>query len=431
MQRSGSIRWHSPRTCVRLLTSIALALCSSVTTVTAQDQETVLLLRPHCELEKQEDCPAFEINDPENLRTPELTVGGSLDVDLVLVNRSSEPIRRVRTWITYDPQILQGVTITVNEQFPIITPGEADFSSADGYAQIGVSTDAVSPVDGEIIPIARVQFTVLKAPGGGRTPLSFYDLQEGLEGHTFAVPAGNEESNILPTELGGLIVRIAGSTETSSSAASVSSASGTGTSVSSAALSSSTSQAAASTPASGASSSAASTGQRTAFILLQVQNLRATTEGSTIYVAWDPLASQDVRGYNIYYGSETGRYIQRKSIASTGNSISLRGLPEGTTYFVAIRAFNEAEEESAFSQEVSVKVGDPGSSTSPLVGQITRDDGPNGQNPLDTPDGRPITSTVPGESGASSILLLLLLGSAIIGTAFAFRRQLAAPYVRP
>lgn len=33
------------------------------------------------------------------------------------------------------------------------------------------------------------------------------------------------------------------------------------------------------------------------------------------------------------------------------------------------------------------------------------------------------TTTVPGETGAPSILLLFLLGSAVIGTSFASRRQ--------
>lgn len=150
---------------------------------------------------------------------------------------------------------------------------------------------------------------------------------------------------------------------------------------------------------------------KTAFTLLQVRNVRITTEGTSLYVAWDPLISSQLKAYNLYYGSTTGRYLQRKTISAESTSMAIRGLPEKTTYFVAIRGLSLTDEETAFSQEVSVEVGNPKTSTAPLTGDLlaTR---------------KPVT--VPGETGTPSVIVLLLTLSAVIGTAFATRRQTLA-----
>ncbi|MDD5041641.1 MAG: fibronectin type III domain-containing protein [Candidatus Peribacteraceae bacterium] len=149
----------------------------------------------------------------------------------------------------------------------------------------------------------------------------------------------------------------------------------------------------------------------TAFALLQVRNVRITTEGTSLYVAWDPLTSSQLKAYNLYYGTTTGRYIQRKTISGDSTSMAIRGLPEKTTYFVAIRALSTQDEESAFSQEVAVEVGNAKTSTAPLTGDLlaTR---------------KPIT--VPGETGMSSVITLILTISAVTGTALASRRQIVA-----
>ena len=157
----------------------------------------------------------------------------------------------------------------------------------------------------------------------------------------------------------------------------------------------------------------------THFSLLQVQNLSATTEGSSLYIAWDPLASAELLGYNLYYGTTSGEYIQKKSLDAGTTNTTLRTLPVGKTYYLAIRAVSKTEQESAFSQEISITVGDPKSSTSPLSANIARRDGTPTKSPL--PPG-----TLPGATGSASTLALLLLASAGIGTIFAFRRQLIA-----
>lgn len=162
---------------------------------------------------------------------------------------------------------------------------------------------------------------------------------------------------------------------------------------------------------------------RTAFSLLQIRNLRVTTDGSTVFLAWDPLKSSQLKAYNIYYGRTSGKYIQRRTIDKTENSITLRSLPLEKEYFFAVRGLSTADEESAFSQEVSIVVGDPDSSSAPLVpGSIS--DSP-GINPVGSISEQDEVIAVPGETGVPSMLMLFLVSAAVIGTYFAFRRQLS------
>jgi hypothetical protein len=156
------------------------------------------------------------------------------------------------------------------------------------------------------------------------------------------------------------------------------------------------------------------TGSPTAFGLLQVHNLRVTTAGTVAYLGWDPLQSSRLKAYNLYYGTTVGQYIQRKTISGTEASLVLRDLPEGTPYFFAIKAVSANDEESAFSQEVSVVIGDPTTSSAPLSLSLQ---GSVGGNPLSG------GTSVPGETGAPSVLALFLIISAGVGTAFASRRQ--------
>jgi len=173
----------------------------------------------------------------------------------------------------------------------------------------------------------------------------------------------------------------------------------------------------------GPSSAAVSSAPSAAFGLLQIQNVRITTEGASVFLGWDALKSSQLQGYNIYYGTTTGRYIQRKSVAANVQSLALRSLPEGTTYYFAMRAVGSGEQESAFSAEVSVTVGDPKTSTSPLAASAI---GGKGGQPVNPVQGSVTQSggRVQGETGIPSTLGLLGILSAGIGTAIASRRQM-------
>lgn len=400
-------------------------------------------------------CREFAVENPETLRTDPLQVGDTLDMDIIVRNPSEATVRRVRSWLTYDPNILTGVAVSTNgKHFPIITPGEADFSASEGYVKIEVSApEGTEPEDQELL-IARIQFTVQKYVPAG-TIIGFYDVQFG--GHSsVTIVADSEEQSGLDASPGVLHVVIAEGAESSapsseSLASSVSSLSAVASAKAEVSSKSSASSESSSlglkrngdacTMDADCESNLCGSGicipslgsqarplgrdrgpKRTAFSLLQVQNVRATTEGSSLFLAWDTLESSELKAYNVYYGTTSGKYIQRKTVAKDENSLTIRALPVETTYFIALRAVSARDEESAFSQEVSVTVGDPGSSTAVL----SLDDLPSSMNPLAASLGEGGSGervSVPGETGVPSTLAILFSASAIIGTAVAARRQ--------
>lgn len=525
MARSTPVSHRHPQRALIWALTLGLA-CTPGSAAAQTTNGTTVTLRPHCIVGYAADiaaleeggqqalegglCPNFAVEDPQTLQTPAYRVGDSIDVDIVVHNPKKLPVHRVRAWLSYDPNILRGDSVEPFDALETVTPGESGFSAERGYVMVEVSTENGNGIDDPLIPVARVQFTVLRTSPAG-TVLSFYNVQP--EGNTTIVGGQNGEEHLLDQEPGSLHIRFvteqephlpAGSSctrndacqsgscvngicaplRTAASSASISiphpssaapaqgSSSPAGTladgeaCITSAQCASNQCVAGVCQPSNGAkipdggscglstqcasgqcisnvcrstavsatsisAGSAGATAQdfaaaspptgagQTAFSLLQVRNLRITTEGTSVFLGWDPLESSQLKGYNIYYGTTTGRYIQRKTVERTTTSLSLRDLPEGTTYYVAVRAVNVNDEESAFSQEVAVTVGDPSTSTAPLLTGI-----PRGQSPRAHPVGSAIT--VPGETGVSSATALIVLISAASGTFFAFRRQIIA-----
>ena len=378
-------------------------------------------------------CPSYEVRDPLSKQTPVLKVGDTLDMDLVMHNPKKEAITRYRVWIGYDSNVLEGKTLELSKAFAVPVPGEGDFSSADNY--IKVSASSTEPVKDEKVVLARITLTVKSAPANG-TVLSYYDAVAADTAHTGAFAKdGDKERNVASAVQGALAVRFAASGSSASSVASVVPvvATSTGTTASSAA------PAVSSAPASSAPSSTAATSSKPAvssassssssvpaapvvFSKLQVQALRVTTEGSSAFLAWNPLPSAEVTGYKLYYGSISGRYLQQRSVDKEAQTVTIRALPVGMTYYFAVRAVNASGTESDFSQEVAVTIGNPATSTSPLSGNLI--EGPQGNAPYT--DG-----SVSGESGPGSWVAAMVGVSAVLGTAFAFRRQWTASSALP
>lgn len=400
----------------------------------SENPGSMLLMRPHCENPSDTtgsaptfsefmrsgvgDCKNYSARDPQTQQTSAMNIGDVLDMDIVVFNPTHASITSARAWLSYDPQTLQGVGVELKD-LPVPTPGEADFSAAEGLAKLNASAAPSQKVDSWLVTVARVKLRVLRAPRAGISPLGFYDLQPGKEGHTRVLAnVDGQEKNLLPSELGTLVVVI------NPAPASSSSSSSQGTVIQPPVSSSSVPiEPPSSSVSSDSSSSQPMEGDRSPFVLLQVQNLRATTEGGSISVAWNKLPSSNVVGYNLYYGTEKGRYIQRKSITSDTSSDIIRGLPVNTVYYLAVRAYNGQNEETAFSKEVMIKTGDPRSSTAPLSlegGTITSG------NPL---QGNITGTSVPGKSGLPSGVTLLFVACAVMGTLMAFRRQLRAKNV--
>lgn len=456
---------HLPLT-RRLASALVLAgLIAAIVPVSlsAQGNAPTLFLRPHCELMDQTACPLFDVSNPTMLVTPPRAPGQTLDMDIVLSNPTQDAISKIRVWLTYDAEALEGLELKIAPAFPTAVPGEADFSAISGYVKIAASaTPGKEPKD-TIIPIAHLVFGVKPGSNAVATPLSFYDSKAGTDGHTVIITTTAPTQNLLAAPLGTLLVRLSGPAAPVAPVAPVPApdvppaAPVTPPAMSSSAATSSgpASSAVASAPSTGdalvppvaavipptsssapsSSSASVPAGTQTSFPLIQVQNVRVGTKDNLLYVTWDLLNHPKLQGYNVYFGTLQGRYLQRRSVSVAARGTVIRDLPIAKTYYVAVRGVNDQNQETTFSTEVSVEIGNPSTASSPVIGSLAdigtaspQDIAPG--NPVEYPS-LPLKSGVPGKSGAPSGILLLLLGSGVIGALFACRRQVIAGKTLP
>lgn len=418
-----------------------LALCGLLfpTGTLAQAPGATLELRPHCTAEEKTgfggpvpvipgvmtitdgDCATFVPSDPLNRQTPPLAPGDILDVDLVL--RTAGSIRSVRTWIAYDPTVLEGIDVTLADM-KIPRPGDNVFLPTQGYITVGASS--TTDVSKEPVVVARIRMRVLQTPQAS-TVLGF----TGVGDRTVAIrSSGGTDTNVLATMQPSLIVRImnapssvqtAGVSAPSSRSSSAVSSVGT-SSVTSTSSFASTSSASSTSTSSFMEEFAGSTTPPLAgssvFGMLQPQRLRVTTQGGSIHAAWDPIPSSELAGYAVYYGAVSGRYLHRRTVSREDSSVILRALPEGITQYVAVRGVDAMGRETEFSEEASVTVGDPATSTSPLAAAAI------------SPPTPATGGVVAGSTGMGTAAVALLGSAAAVGMLFAFRRQFVATRVR-
>ncbi len=431
----------SPR--LRRLLACTLLAASSVATIVvpslalAAESDTRLELRPHCidgDVENvfggpvpdnpfmtkptKGTCHEYEVRDPETRQTNILTEGDILDMDLVVRNPNGKSIERVRAWLAYDPELLAGDSIEIDPGFTQPVPDEQIFSSADGFIKIGASTDTAS--NASTVVVARIRMHVTSV-AQAQTIISFFNASADAEGETVVttLDGAGEEQGLLFPPLGSLLVRLAMPQTTGPSPApqSAPTSSAASSSITTPPVASSAAQviSSASSAPTAISSAAASTSG--VFAMLQVLHLRATTEGTSVYLAWDALKSADLIGYNVYYGTTSGEYIQKRSVDKNSTTLTVRNLVPGTRYYFAVRGVSK-DSETDFSQEVAITVGKPETSTSPLFAS-TVNQGPQGKTPK-------TSGSVAGNTGLPSSLVLFFILSASIGTVLALRRQLIA-----
>lgn len=372
-------------------------------------------LRPHCESADfytafnkppregitpvaESTCPSYDVKDPLTLQTAELREGDSLDMDLIIRNPGSVPLERFRAWIAYDPTVMEGELIEISKAFPTPTPGENDFSVSDGMIKLSGTADV--PQSASMLIVARIRLHMLPTTQSG-IPMTFYDATGTPDSRTAIMGTGG--TNVATTAPGSVMVRISPSAP-APAASSVPMSAMSASSASSALTQASVSSTGTQPPSSGI------------FDMLQVQQLKVTTEGSSVFLAWNKLPSAELVGYNLYYGTISGQYLQKRSVDKNSTNITIRALPEGVTYYFAVRGVDANNRETDFSQEVGISVGNPATSTAPLSAS-TINRAPN------TPR---TGGTVSGETGMTSTLILFVLLSAAIGTGLAFRRQLSA-----
>jgi hypothetical protein len=90
-----------------------------------------------------------------------------------------------------------------------------------------------------------------------------------------------------------------------------------------------------------------------AFVVIQwITALAGTSQSSALTLAWDQNTEPDVEGYRVHYGTAPSNY---KNTVETGGAtvIEIDNLLPGTTYYLAVTAYNSLGLESLPSEEIS------------------------------------------------------------------------------
>ncbi|MGD9323867.1 MAG: fibronectin type III domain-containing protein, partial [Desulfobacterales bacterium] len=75
------------------------------------------------------------------------------------------------------------------------------------------------------------------------------------------------------------------------------------------------------------------------------------THGAEITLAWDANTEPDLAGYNIYFGTTSRDYSEPINVGDV-TEVTLTGFDEGGTYYFAATAYDEDDNESAYSEEL-------------------------------------------------------------------------------
>jgi len=364
--RDGS---HIRSACI-LGAAIILALSMFMPHVALSAEPNVtILFRPHCE---GSQCPDFLPYDSESFTTYGLDVGDTLDIDVVLQNPSRQPLQSVQSWLAYDPKILKGMDVRISDNFPLVAPGESAFSEAAGIVKIGASNVSGGMTDPEIV-FARISFQVLKE-STSISSVAFHEFSLlGQEGKTKAlmIEAGRTV-NVLKTRPRTLRLYFGDDPPPTMVPAPPTGTVPPGSTPP-------TTVPPVIPPANIPPGMTPPPGADPTFTSLQPQGLRVMTEGTEVYLVWSPLTDPGIVGYNIYYGTVSGKYIQRRTVSTETTGVTIRNLPVGTRYYFAVTVFNALGQDSEFSYEVAVTVGDPASSTAPF----TLSQGDGSSTPID------------------------------------------------
>ncbi|MBU0705610.1 fibronectin type III domain-containing protein [Patescibacteria group bacterium] len=267
----------------------------------------------------------------------EARVGDEFDVNLTLKNPGLQNVVSVRSWLDYNADVLEAVSIDTDESpFTLSAPGETEISTDQGLVKLGRSNISGGFAQAQA-KVATVRFKV-KTPYAIATPIEAYDYQVSELGHTSvnivdqAFPV-----NILSGEPEALIINLNPGAQPYGGQEAVTEL----------------------PPA-----EVIVTGYGFAN-LQRPQNLQVNTGPGYVDLKWDLSSEPELVGYNLYYGKTSGMYTRRRTIGRV-SQYRLDGLNNGEVYYFAITAYDSQSRESDYSDEAAVIINEPLSSTSPF-----------------------------------------------------------------
>lgn len=77
---------------------------------------------------------------------------------------------------------------------------------------------------------------------------------------------------------------------------------------------------------------------------------------TSVTLAWNPNAEENVIGYRLYWGTESRSYLFNLTVPAPQTQATVTGLLPGVTYFFAVTAFTNEGLESDYSDEVSYTI---------------------------------------------------------------------------
>lgn len=150
-----------------------------------------------------------------------------------------------------------------------------------------------------------------------------------------------------------------------------------------------------------------------------------TDAAGNIRLVWPIAADPPVKGYYLYYGQKSGFYLRRRDVGRTNFAV-FPDLTKNEKYYFAITAYNSEDQETDYSDEVSVVVGQPGTESHGFTGDPRNpiESGAQTASPVASPsptvDAGNVESTV--DSGPEHILFFFVMSMGLAAVWYSIRR---------
>lgn len=275
-------------------------------------------------------CPEFALRDDVYFYG-EANQNDLIELDIVIHNPTQQNLSSTQTWLSYNTDHLEGVSIETYSDFDLVAPGEKEFDRENGRAMIGVASTQGGTTKPEIV-VASITFKVITA-SKLNTQIEFYDHRLSELGHTninvleggFPVNVLSEAPKPLQITLNG--GRLVGGPPPTTTFEPV---------------------------------------EVPRITLGRPTGLKVDTGDGYAHLIWDFDNNSTLAGYNVYYSMTSGRYLHRKQLGLI-DEYYVTGLLNDETYFFAITAVDINGNETDYSDEVAITINHPETSTSPFA----------------------------------------------------------------